>query len=70
MVNQYRWDFQSSDGNVEGVWQNHYVNTLHVVTTLLMVTNKVLDGTVTDLSDANKELIAAYAGEDIFHKSL
>ena len=58
--NQYRWDFQSLDGNVEGVWQNHYA---HIARCNYFIDgdNKVLDGTVTDLSDANKELIAAYA---------
>lgn len=29
----------------------------------------MLDGTVTDLSDANKELIAAYAGEAYFTRA-
>lgn len=66
--NQYRWDFQSSDGNVEGVWQNHYA---HIARCNYFIDgyNKVLDGTVTDLSDANKELIAAYAGEAYFTRA-
>lgn len=66
--NQYRWDFQSSDGNIEAIWGNFY--------TLIARSNyyidsyqKLVNGEIPGISEADRALIDCWAGEAYFSRA-
>lgn len=66
--NQYRWDFQSSDGNIEAIWGNYY--------TLIARSNyyidsyqKLVNGEISGISEADRALIDCWAGEAYFSRA-
>ena len=65
--NMYRWDFQPSDGTIEGIWSGNY-SAISRCNYFLDSYQKVLNGEVV-VSDADKELISAYAGEAYFTRA-
>lgn len=65
--NMFRWDFQPSDGTIEGIWSGNY-SAIARCNYFLDSYQKVLDGTVS-ISDSDKEIISAYAGEAYFARA-
>ncbi|MCR6509963.1 MULTISPECIES: RagB/SusD family nutrient uptake outer membrane protein [Bacteroides] len=65
--NMYRWDFQSSDGNIQNYWSNYYL--------LIARCNYFIDSYLklkegnTSFSDADMAKIRAYVGEAYFTRA-
>lgn len=68
--NQYRWDFQSSDGNVEGIWGNFYT-IIARCNYFLDSYQKLLNGEIANakISESEKGLIGCWAGEAYFTRA-
>ena len=67
--NHQRWDFQTTDGNIESVWSAYY-STIARCNYYLDSYNRVVAGEVLpDISDADMATISTYAAEAYFTRA-
>lgn len=64
----YRWDFQSSEGNIEGIWQNYYVMIARS-NYFIDSYNKLKEQPESEISADDMAKIAAYTGEAYFNRA-
>lgn len=63
--NQYQWDFQSTDGNIESVWSNYY-SMIAVANFYIKSYENALKDEAAGYSEEDLKEIATYAGEAYF----
>lgn len=66
--NQYRWDFQTTDGNIASIWSAYY-SLIARCNYFLDAYEKVQNGEIESLSESDIKLIACYAGEAYFTRA-
>lgn len=66
--NQYRWDFQTTDGNVTGIWSAYYA-LIARCNYFLDAYTRVQNGEIEGLSEDEISLISCYAGEAYFTRA-
>lgn len=66
--NQYRWDFQTTDGNIESVWSNYY-SIIARCNFFLGSYDKVVQGEITGFSEDDLKELNSYASEAFFTRA-